>query len=96
MAKARLYAWNGTAPKAEVKGQAAVILDVMQRQNGEFKLASDIAEQVEREGNLKTRQDILRVTLYYIIVFKNKGLIATSEQEVAAPAVEETVPVEQV
>ncbi len=82
VAKARLYAFNGTEPKSPVKGQAAVVLDVLRRQNGEPKLATDLAAQVEREGNLKTRQDILRVTLYYVLVFKSRGMIATCEQEV--------------
>ena len=82
MARARLYAFNGREPKNPVKGQAAVILDVLRRQNGEMKLASALAEQVEREGNLKTRQDILRVTLYYIIVFKNRGMIAVTDQDI--------------
>jgi len=93
MATARLYARNEVPAKVEFKGQAAVIMDVLLRQNGEPKLAADLAKQVEAEGNLKTKQDILRVTLYYIIVFKNKGLIATCEQDrpaetepVSAPA----------
>jgi hypothetical protein len=91
MAKARMYAFNGVEPKGEFKGQAAVVLDVLKRQNGEMKLASDIAAQVAEEGKLKTRQDILRVVLYYIIVFKGKGMIATQDQEVlvAPPAAEE-------
>jgi hypothetical protein len=93
MATARLYARNEVPAKKEIKGQAAVIMDVLLRQNGEPKLAADLAKQVEAEGNLKTRQDVLRVTLYYIIVFKGMGLIATCEQEradAAAPTTETT------
>jgi hypothetical protein len=78
MAKARLYAFNGTEPKAEVRGQAKVILDVL-RANTEPRLAADINADVEATGLLKTRQDTLRVTLYYILVFKKRGMVAASE-----------------
>jgi hypothetical protein len=80
-----MYAWNGVAPKKELKGQAAVVMDVLKEQNGELALASDIAEKVQKSGKLKTRQEVLRVTLYYIIVFKNAGLITTKEQDVDVP-----------
>lgn len=82
MAKARLYVYNGRELKGEVKGQAAVVLDVLKRQNGEPKLASDIAEQVSKEGTLKTRQDVLRVVLYYIIIFKGKGVVNAVDQDI--------------
>jgi hypothetical protein len=87
MAKARLYVLNSAPAKAsELKGQARVVFDVLNSQNGEPKLASDIAVQVEQSGLLKTRQDVLRVTLYYIIVFKGRGWVNAVDQEIPAPS----------
>ena len=83
MAKARLYVLNQIPAKAsELKGQAAVVFRHLEAQNGEPKLAADIAAQVEASGELKTRQDILRVVLYYIIVFKGRGWVNALDQEV--------------
>jgi hypothetical protein len=82
MAKARLYAFNGTEPKNAVRGQAAVVLAELKRDTTP-RLATDIAETVASSGELKTRQDILRVVLYYIIIFKNRGMVSATEQ---APA----------
>ncbi len=85
MAKARLYVLNSVPAKAaELKGQARVVFDVLRAQNGEPKLASDINADVEATGLLKTRQDTLRVTLYYIIVFKGRGWVSAVDQEVPA------------
>jgi hypothetical protein len=97
MAKARLYVLNGTEPKKPMTGQAKVVFDVMNADRTP-RLATEIAESVKESGLLKTRQDILRVTLYYIIAFRNKGLVTATEQQIEAPAevdeVEETEEVE--
>ncbi len=93
MAKARMYVFNGKELKGEVKGQAAVVLDVLKRQNGEPKLASVLADQVASEGNLKTRQDILRVVLYYIIIFKGKGIVSATDQDIPTEGVSAEQPV---
>jgi hypothetical protein len=82
MAKARLYSLvPGAAPKTPLKGQSAVVFDVLSEQT-EPMLASDLTEKVLETGRLKTRQDALRVVLYYLIVFKGRGLVAASEQPV--------------
>jgi hypothetical protein len=82
MAKARLYVWNGTEPKKELRGQAAIVLDVLKAQNGEPRLISDLTKDVLATDRLKTRQDPERVTGYYVIVFKTKGLVSAVEQEI--------------
>jgi hypothetical protein len=80
MAKARKYALNLEAVKkedsAKLKGQAKIVFDELSRDNTP-RLATVINENTEK--CLKTKQDTLRVTLYYIIVFKSKGWIQTSE-----------------
>jgi hypothetical protein len=85
MAKARRYELIAEPTKA-VRGQAAVVLEALREVKGTPKLATEINELVVKSGNLKTRQDTLRVTLYYIIVFKGRGLVRATEQElVEAP-----------
>jgi hypothetical protein len=95
MATARLYSINpakvSPSALAKVKGQAKIVIDELYR-DPRPRLASEI--NVETEKCLKTRQSTLRVTLYYIIVFKSKGWINTQEQSVSesdTPEVEETV-----
>jgi hypothetical protein len=84
MAKARLYVWNGREPKKELRGQAAIVLDVLKAQNGEPRLISDLTAAVNETGRLKTRQDPERVTGYYVVVFKTRGMVDAVEQEIDA------------
>jgi hypothetical protein len=79
MAKARFYALNvnsksekGEKYFSEIKGQAKVVFEEMQNDKNP-RLATDIAEKCGHK--IVTRQDILRVVLYYIIVFKTKGFV---------------------
>jgi hypothetical protein len=78
-----MYARTNVAPKSELKGQAAVVFSEL---GSTPELATTINERVAPK--LKTRQDPLRVTLYYLIIFKNRGIVAASEQpaEVVAEA----------
>lgn len=75
---ARKYALTGKAPKATPKGQAKVVFDNM---TGQPELATTITDRVVKGGELKTRQDPYRVTLYYILVFKKAGVVRAVEQE---------------
>ena len=78
MAKARLYSVNTelVSNSDKFKGQAKIVMDELLRDTTP-RLATEINTHTEK--CLKTRQDTLRVTLYYIIVFKGKGLIHTTE-----------------
>lgn len=80
MAKARLYAITSKTLKNEPKGQAARVLEEL-RANTEPRLATDIDMSIATSDSPhKTRQDSLRVTLYYLLVFKKQGIVAASEQ----------------
>lgn len=94
MAKARLYVWNGREPKKELRGQAALVLDVLKAQNGEPKLITELTAAVNETGKLKTRQDPERVTGYYVVVFKSRGMVDAIEQEIDAEVEAETEAVE--
>ncbi len=63
---------------AKLKGQAKIVMDELLRDETP-RFASQI--NTETEKCLKTRQDTLRVTLYYIIVFKSKGWIHTTDSD---------------
>lgn len=84
MAKARLYSLDtdaidaGKAKKyvAGLKGQAKIVYDEL-KANKEPRLAVDIEKACA--AKIVTRQDTLRVVLYYIIVFKGKGLVKATE-----------------
>lgn len=88
MAQARLYALTGKQPKAALRGQAAVVFETLGTLDVPM-LATEITEAVLNTGRLVTRQDPLRVVLYYLIIFKNRGIVAATAQ----PSVEETVEV---
>lgn len=82
MAKARMYSINAAAvsvsERAKLKGQAKIVMDELLRDETP-RFASQI--NTETEKCLKTKQDTLRVTLYYIIVFKSKGWIHTKDTD---------------
>jgi hypothetical protein len=63
---------------AGLKGQAKVVMDGLMAEEGPV-LAKDLAEKLTFPGS---KQDPYRVTLYYIIVFKGKGLVRAVEPEV--------------
>jgi hypothetical protein len=86
MAKARLYSVNTELVQNsdKFKGQAKIVMDELLRDTSP-RLASEINTHTEK--CLKTRQDTLRVTLYYIIVFKSKGLIHTKENDTVSEEV---------
>lgn len=68
---------------AGLKGQAKIVYDELVA-NRTPRLGEDINKVT---GPLfTTRQDTLRVTLYYIIVFKGKGIVRATEQTRTAPA----------
>ena len=81
MATARYYALNanvnsefGKKYVSNLKGQAKIVFEEM-KNDATPRLATAINEKTEKL--LKTRQDTLRVTLYYIIVFKGKGIVSS-------------------
>ena len=77
---ARLYAIANDAKLTKtLKGQALQVWTELQNDTTP-RLAVDIDAKV---GPLyKTRQDTLRVTLYYLLVFKKQGLVVASEPAV--------------
>lgn len=82
MAKARMYSVNTSViPETEItklKGQAKIVMSELIRD-----ITPRFASQIntETEKCLKTKQDTLRVTLYYIIVFKSKGWIHVKDSD---------------
>lgn len=77
-----------------LRGQARIVYDELARVRTP-RLAEDINKETRKL--LVTRQDYLRVTLYYIIVFKGRGIVVAHEPtrtplEVAVEATPETVP----
>jgi hypothetical protein len=61
---------------AGLKGQARVVMNELAN-NKEPRLGVDIDK--ECGPKFVTKQDTLRVTLYYIIIFKNKGVVEAVE-----------------
>lgn len=86
---ARLYSLNFDGIKnlkdgktksylSNMKGQARIVFDDM-RDNPTARLATDITKSCG--SKIQTRQDVFRVVLYYILVFKSKGLVKATEPE---------------
>lgn len=74
---ARTYGRNSEFPEKPLSGQAKLVFDTMA--SGEFLDPHAWAKLVE--PGLKTRQTAYRVTLYYILIFKKRGLVDVMEQE---------------
>jgi hypothetical protein len=75
--KARLYARTDATPKNALRGQAARVFAELTTTP---ELAVTVNDRIVASDNpFKTRQDPYRVTLYYILVFKKAGLVASSE-----------------
>lgn len=90
MAKPHFFALADNATEKigtqKVRGQAAQVLAELQRDTTP-RLASDIDEAIAKSDNpFKTRQDTLRVTLYYLIIFSNRGWVVKTKPVVEAPA----------
>ena len=85
---ARLYSLKSELSESQqkyaaaLKGQARIVFDELAANR-----APRLAEKINELTGPKftTRQDTLRVTLYYIIVFKGKGLVVASEQTRETP-----------
>lgn len=82
MARSRKYGWNGENPAKEPSGQALIVLNGMKSRAEEMHTGKEWAEIIG--GDLKTRQDPYRVVLYYILIFKGRGVIRTQEEEIEA------------
>lgn len=87
--RARLYNLvEGKKPRREPSGQALRVLQEL-RADTEPRTAQAIDEAIAKSDSPhKTRQDSLRVTLYYILVFKKQGLVQATEQPVEADEAE--------
>jgi len=75
------------APKQELRGQAAVVLEAIEaREDGGTieQLGHDVT------GTLVTRQDPERVVAYYLCIFKKQGLVRATKPEVEVETVTET------
>lgn len=61
---------------AGLTGQAKIVYEELARVR-----TPRLAEEINKETSkrLVTKQDFLRVTLYYIIVFKGRGVVVASE-----------------
>ena len=78
-ARARLYSLVGK-PRREPTGQAQRVLQELRRDRTP-RLAEDIDAAIQKSDTPhKTRQDSLRVTLYYLLVFKKQGIVRAEAQ----------------
>jgi hypothetical protein len=86
MAKAHTFVLVPDAIPADqkVRGQAKQVLTELERDMTP-RLATDIDREIADRDPFKTRQDTLRVTLYYLIVFSNRGWVK-KVRPVAEPA----------
>lgn len=100
--KSRLYALKpGARLAARPSGQAKRVLVELQRDRTP-RLATEIADAIamsegkpgEMNGPFITRQTQLRVTLYYLLVFKKAGAVVASEQPAVDVDVELDTPAE--
>ena len=82
MAKERKYGWNGELPAKTPSGQALIVLNGLREEPEAMKTGKEWAEQIG--PRLATRQDPYRVVLYYILIFKNLGIIRTEEFDINA------------
>jgi len=90
MATAKLYSLvPETQPKKALTGQAKQVWEELSA-DPTPRLATDIDAQVGPK--FKTRQDTLRVTLYYLLVFKKQGLVQAAPQAKAEPVAVEPAP----
>lgn len=85
---ARHYVLNADVKIPALKGQAKIVMDALVELRDQGPLAA--VKINETSGpKFKTRQDTLRVTLYYIVIFKGQGLVrAVEPTPAAAPTVE--------
>lgn len=88
--KSRMYSLkSGAKLKSRPSGQALRVLAELRRVR-EPRLAVDIDAAIAKstgkagaiDGPHNTRQDSLRVTLYYLLVFKKAGAVVATEQPV--------------
>lgn len=89
MSREKLYGLTGIAPKKPLSGQALLVFNTMNTRDPETdELVFDTPKSwTSKVKGLVTRQDEYRVVLYYILIFKNRGLVAARDQE-AVEAVE--------
>lgn len=97
MSRERLYGLSGVKLKKPLSGQALLVFQGMnERVDGKdsahaFKTPKEWT--VKIGPKLVTRQDTYRVVLYYILIFKNRGLVAVREQE---PVIDEVTAGEEI
>lgn len=84
MANARFYALNSRADSPEgqkyfgaIKGQAKIVAEEL-RENLTPRLATEIEKNCGHK--IVTRQDTLRIVLYYLIIFKGKGFVSALDE----------------
>ena len=87
MAKPHLFSLNSDVViEQNVRGQAAQVLAEL-RADTEPRLAVDIDARIAATNPFKTRQDTLRVTLYYLIVFAKRGWVIKDKPQANENAV---------
>lgn len=82
MSKERLYGWNGEMPDKPVSGQKQIVLAGMRARKGEMMTGKAWTDVIGKE--IATKQDPYRVVLYYILILKGQGCVATQEQDILA------------
>jgi hypothetical protein len=85
---ARTYGLTGKQAEKPLSGQAKAIFDGMTEtsKDGKPEFLDGKAWTELLKDRFKTRQDAYRVVLYYLLIFKKRGLVAVQE---TAPTAEE-------
>lgn len=87
MAKPHVFSLNqDIVVDKDPRGQALIVLNEL-RANTDPRLAVAIDEAIQKNGGFKTRQDSLRVTLYYLIVFAKRGWVLKDKPQANENAV---------
>jgi len=90
---ARKYALVAEFKMPVLSGQAKIVMTALMADRTP-RLATDITATVGED--LVTRQDRHRVVLYYILVFKSKGIVSAFEETAVEEVVEEQMSLEMV
>ena len=81
---ARHYVLRADVKVPVLKGQAKIVMDTLVELQGQGPLPATTINETSGP-KFKTRQDTLRVTLYYIVVFKGQGLVRAVEPGTEVP-----------
>lgn len=84
MAKPQTFVVNPEVPSGNLKGQALRVYQELEKAFPEPLTGVELNERIENSDRpFTTRQDSLRVTLYYCVVFKGQGKVVATRPTAA-------------